>query len=770
MPEAISNRRSADPDGDYGDNSDKDIDLRMYALTLRKHRWIIMLFTALCVAAAIWVVNGMTPIYRASAQLLIESKSTNTVAIQDLFDGSRKDADYYYTQYEVLKSRRLARRVMEKLNLFKHPEFHLPGDANAVLAPQIGDQMGTSAFSDVVEFGMDAAEPETVEEQLAVNRFLSRLSVDPLKRTKLVTISFESSDPVLAAQVANAVAEGYIVNYMDTRMEMSETATAWLAERLAGIKVRLAEAQGRLLDYKEQHGLIDVGGSVGGLNEQQVGIVTTKLIEAQRSAAEAKILYDEIGETGRSNPEALLSLPIINSDELVRKFKLTRQEAQFNLDELSNRYGNKHPKVIDATSRLQTARANLRQQIVNIVDSIEKDYRLSQQSVASLQETLDKETGKIQAVDRNRMELITLEHEVEANRKLYDTFFSRIREVDEAEDMSSSNAQVSEIAEVPLRPVKPQKSLIVLLAGLLGLGLIIGCVLVYESMDGTINSTSDIETKLQLKMLGIIPLVPKKVLGDRRNKALVPGSQAGGNQFEESIRTIRTSICLEDLQEKQQVIMVTSALPGEGKSTLASHLAYSFSQLERVLLIECDMRRPSLHRAFEFDTKGGLAELLNGQLQFVDCISLDTVGDLDVIPAGTIPDKPLELLSSKRFEYLIEKMKKRYDRIVIDSAPVQAVSDALLLGQYAQTVIFAVRAAQTPSVVCERGVSRLRQAGIKLSGAVVTCVNIAKINGYGGELQYQGYYDYYGYSDEQQLEVVKTAEKKKDREEDVELA
>ncbi len=336
--------------------------------------------------------------------------------------------------------------------------------------------------------------------------------------------------------------------------------------------------------------------------------------------------------------------------------------------------------------------------------------------------------------------------------------------------MSSSNAQVSEIAEVPLRPVKPQKTLIVLLAGLLSMGLIIGCVIVYESMDGTINSTADIETKLKLKMLGIIPLVPKKALGDRKNKALVPGSQAGGNQFEESIRTIRTSVCLEDLQEKQQVIMVTSALPGEGKSTLASHLAYSFSQLERVLLIECDMRRPSLHRAFEFDTKGGLSELLNGQMQFVDCISLDTVGDLDVIPAGTIPDKPLELLSSKRFEHLIEQMKKRYDRIVIDSAPVQAVSDALLLGQYAQTVIFAVRAAQTPSVVCERGVSRLRQAGINLSGAVVTCVNIAKINGYGGELQYQGYYDYYGYSDEQQLEVVKSAEKKKDREEDVELA
>lgn len=770
MPEdnSILTTTEADVETRVSGAETNEIDLRMYALMMRKHRWVILLFTVMATALAWWVVNDMTPIYRATSELLIEEKSAKPIAIQDLFEGVAQDNDYYHTQYEVLRSRRLAKRVMEKLELFDHPEFHKASDAEATSNVQLPATAIADSASGVAGAALAGVNAESAQQQLAVNRFMARLAVNPIKKTKLVTISFESADPVLAAQVANAVAEGYIINYMDTRLEMSESASAWLAERLAGIKVRLTEAQSRLLDYKERHGLVDAGGGVGGLNEQQVAIVTSKLIESQRVAAEAKILFDEVSLAGKSNPEALLSLPVINADPLVAQYKITRQEARFSLDELLNRYGKKHPRVVDASSRYRAATDNLHQQILSIVDSIEKDYQLSKHSVSALQQTLDAEKGKIQAVDRDRMELITLEQEVEANRQLYDTFYVRIREVDEAEDLSSSNAQISEIAEVPITPVKPNKTLIIMLAAIVGFGVVVGCVLLYESMDATINSTTDIEEHLRVRMLGIIPLVGKKAIGSDKTKALVPGKAASGTrQFEESIRTIRTSICLDDLQSKQQVIMVTSALPSEGKSTLASHLAYSFSQLERVLLIECDMRRPSLHLAFEFDAEVGLSELLNGQCQFAECINLDVVGDLDVIAAGAIPDKPLELLSSKRFDHLIEKMKSRYDRIVIDSAPVQAVSDALLLGQHADAVIYAVKAGVTPSVVCERGVARLRHAGINVAGAVVTNVDIGKINGYGGELQYQGYYDYYGYSGVERLQVD-TSEYKKPKAVDLE--
>ena len=250
--------------------------------------------------------------------------------------------------------------------------------------------------------------------------------------------------------------------------------------------------------------------------------------------------------------------------------------------------------------------------------------------------------------------------------------------------MTSTNAQISEYAEPPLTPFKPKKLLLILLAGILSAVAASLMSLLYESMDNTVHGTEDVEGKLKTPMLGILPLVQKNLLLNSPKNAIVPGSiKDDKGAFAESIRTIRTGISLGELQALKQVIMVTSAVPSEGKSTLASNLAYSLSHLEDVLLIECDMRRPSLHKSFDLPKKFGLAQLLSGQERFIDCIKLNVAGDLDVIPAGDIPDKPLELLSSRRMKHLIDQMKKRYDRIILDCAPVQAVSDALLLGTYA---------------------------------------------------------------------------------------
>ena len=530
---------------------------------------------------------------------------------------------------------------------------------------------------------------------------------------------------------------------------MSEKATSWLASRLTELKIKLEESQNKLLNYKESEGLVDYGGGVNVLTEQEIGIITSKLLDAEANMAQAKILYDEVAKTKEQGTSALLGLPVIDSNDMVRRFKIDLQEAQFNLDELKNRYGDKHPKVIDATSRRNTARSNLNSQILNITDTIEKDYTLAQQSVESLQNTLKDGKQEAIVVGRSRIELMHLEREVELNQKLYDTFYTRIREVDEAENMSTTNAQIAEYAEAPITPVKPRKLLIVLLSLLLSMGAAIAVAIVRESMNETVSSADDVEKILKTRMLGIIPLVSKKIIKKHGKSALIPGTiTEDRGAFSESIRTIRTSVCLNELAEPHSVIMVTSALPGEGKSTLASHLAHSLSQVERVLLIECDMRRPSLHRAFDFENTLGLAQLLTGEAQFIDCIKLGAIDDLDVIPAGSIPDQPLELLGSKRFKHLISQMKKRYDRIVIDSAPVQAVSDALILGQMADTVLYAVKANSTTSSISARGIKRLRESGINIAGAVVTQVNIQKISSYGGDLGYQGYYDYYGYSED----------------------
>jgi capsular exopolysaccharide synthesis family protein len=766
---------SDDPgaDSNYQD-ADDTIDLRQYLLVLRKYRWFIILTTAVLTGITAYIVSGMTPIYRATSTLLIETQQTMPMNLDDLIGIDTTKSEYYQTQFEVLKSRKLAKRVLEEMGLYEHREWYRQSDKmlidqsadGQVVSTPTQSQAVTDQTSSETSLGVTTApvssttddlfstqqeelEAEPIERQLAVNRFMKRVSVTPIKNTKLVRISFESDDPVLAARIANKIADTYILSYMDSRMEMSEKATSWLASRLTDLKIKLEDSQNALLNYKEAEGLVDYGGAVSALTEQEIGIVTGKLLDAEARMAEVKILYDEVTRTKERGTSALLGLPVIDSNEMVRRFKIGLQEAQFNLDELQNRYGDKHPKVIDATSRRNTARSNLNSQILNITDSIEKDYQLAQQSVESLQNNLNEGKKEAIVVGRSRIELMHLEREVELNQKLYDTFYTRIREVDEAENMSTTNAQIAEYAEAPISAVKPKKSLIVLLSLLASLAAAIAIAITRETMNDTVKSAEDVEKILKTKMLGIVPLVAKKILKKHGKNALVPGTiTEDRGAFAESIRTVRTSVCLNELAEPHKVIMVTSALPGEGKSTLASHLAHSLSQVERVLLIECDMRRPSLHRAFDFENTLGLAQLLTGEAQFIDCIKLGAIDDLDVIPAGSIPDQPLELLGSKRFKHLINQMKKRYDRIVIDSAPVQAVSDALILGQMADTVLYAVKANSTTSGIAARGIKRLRETGINVAGAVVTQVNIQKISSYGGDLGYQGYYDYYGYSED----------------------
>ncbi|MEM7256873.1 MAG: polysaccharide biosynthesis tyrosine autokinase [Pseudomonadota bacterium] len=723
--------------------TDDSIDLREYAKILRKYRWPILLCTALVTAITAYVVSGMTPVYRATSTLLIETQQTMPMSIDELVGIDTSNREYYQTQFEVLKSRKLAKRVIEEMGIAKHPELHNPNDA--LIGQDAAQARSHESAGSGISIPMEA---DPVELQIAVNRFLSRLNITPIRNTKLAKISFESSDPVFAAQVANKIADTYIVSYLDSRMEMGEKATDWLGQRLTELKLKLEESQHQLLTYREQHGLVDIQGSVGKLTEQEIGIITGKLIDAKAKMAEAEILYREVEATRSKGTTALLGLPIIDSNEMVRRFKVDAQGAQLNLNELANRYGDKHPKVIDARSRLNTAQANLRSQINNIVDSIEKGYQIASQTVASLESNLKEGKQAIQQVGRSEIELLHLEREVELNQKMYDTFYTRIREVDEAEDMTTTNAQISEYAEAPLGPVKPRKALIVLISLLLSLFASTALAFLLESMNDTITSTEDVEKTLKLKMLGIIPLLSKSSLANEGKGALVPGTLNDRESFEESIKTVRTSVSLEEVENQHQVIMVTSALPGEGKSTLASHLAYSLSQLQSVLLIECDLRRPSLHRSFEFPDSVGLAQLLNGEARFGECLKQNVFDNLDVIPAGKIPRNPLELISSPRFTHLLEKMKSRYDRIIIDSAPVQAVSDALLLGRLSNTVLYAVRADSTPAHISARGAKRLRDADIDIIGAVVTQVNIRKIKSYGGDLDYQGYYDYYGYTDD----------------------
>ena len=271
------------PDAGSDNTTDEDpIDLRDYIKIVRKHRWAILLTSALLTAIAAYVVSGMTPIYRATTTLLIETQQTMPMNIDEIIGIDTTNREYYETQFEVLRSRKLAKRVMDEMGLYSHPEFYNPNDAMLEQSPGISTPtLVSDANTDSAanSYGAQSLDNDSIQRQVAVNRFLSRLSVLPVKNTKLVRIRFESSDPYFAAQVANKVADTYIISYLDSRMEMGEKATGWLGERLTGLKLKLEESQNKLLTYKEQNGLIEVEGSVGRLSEQEIGIITSKLLD-----------------------------------------------------------------------------------------------------------------------------------------------------------------------------------------------------------------------------------------------------------------------------------------------------------------------------------------------------------------------------------------------------------------------------------------------------------------------------------------------------------
>jgi succinoglycan biosynthesis transport protein ExoP len=776
----------------------EQIDLQHYVRILRKYKLLIVLFSALITCLAAYYAFTATPVYSATSTILIESQSNSPISFEELVGVEVESQDYYQTQYELLRSRGLAKRVVDTLNLWAHPELSgipaagpadveptqpgvvggflesvtgaIDGFINQGAEPVVVDlnnpvqtlpdtSIQTEIASNVLQNtaisnnGLNKAQREmsgaglTQAEQRVLGGFMARLSISPVRKTKLVQISFQSTDPEFAALVANTVGEQYIESYLDAKLELTTTASTWLNTRLTELKAILDKSENRLIAFKEENGLVDVGGSVGRLNEQELLLVTAELSQARSDLSVKEDLYREV-QSLQSQPELLDSIPAIQSDGLVQNVKIDQGQAQRNLDELRNRYGNRHPRVIDANSQLTTLNVTLEGQVARVVSSIAKNYQLAQQRVAAVESKLRLGKSEIQAIGTKKFELDALEREAITNRSIYDTFFSRITEAKSADGLEAANARISDYALPPLRPFKPKKQLIVALAALGSLVCSMLLAFLYEQMDDTVKGTNDIEKKIGLKLLGILPLVKTGIFSGRRKLPLSPLEISDNHRtFSEAVKTARTAICLGEGADQRKVIVITSSVPGEGKSTASVNLAYSLAQMERVLLIDCDMRRPSIAKSAGLDRNAkGLSNLIAGDAVAKQCIVHGAFdGAFDILPSGNMADHPLELLSSKRFEKILEQLAKYYDRVIIDSAPTQAVSDALVLARLSDAVVYVIKSHDTSMELVKRGVQRLRQVRAPLVGVLVTQVDIDKITTYGGDYYYQGYYDYYGY-------------------------
>ncbi|CAN7400027.1 polysaccharide biosynthesis tyrosine autokinase [Pseudomonas sp. LjRoot71] len=728
------------------DESDDEIDLLKLWQTIWRRKWSIMTLVLVVSMVAILVVFSITPIYRAAATLLIEQKSAKVVSIEQVYGLDGAGNEYLQTQFELLKSRALAERVVRQLNLTTHPEFdprQQPEpliDFKALFANFDFNQAVPVTLPEDLEAGLDATEAEIFDE--VTKEFMERISIEPQGKSQLVKVQVDMADARMSARAANALANGFIESQLEATMDMSLTATNWMNSRLGELREKLKVAEDRLQAYREAENLVDVQG-VSTISAAELSLTGERMIDARRQRAEAESQYRQVQAMRGGGWERLASIPAVLGHPLIQQFKAEEAKAKAKYEEMSRRYGARHPAMEAARSDLSAASASLRGQVEQVVAGIERTYQLAAANENSLQASFNKNKTQIQDISRKEFKLRELQREVESNRALYDTFMTRLKETAATSDLESANARVVDQAVVPSKPVKPRKGLIVLIAALLAGFVGVGLTLLLEALNNTFKSTEEVEGRLNIPVLGILPMMKK---GERSDLARM-FSRDTDKSFSESIRTIRTGVVLSGIDHPHKVMVITSSIPGEGKSTVSVNLAFALGQMEKVLLIDADLRRPTLGKSFDFPVgTPGLANLIAGTAKLDECVK--HVDGIDMIGAGTVPPNPLELLSSPRFAKALEVLKSKYERIIIDSPPTQAVSDAIVLSTFANSLIYVIKSDATHIPLVEKGVGQLLQNNAPVSGIVLNQVDIKKAKKYG--YSYGGYYDYYGYSNTKQ--------------------
>lgn len=700
----------------------EELNLLDYWLLIRKYIKQILGLAFIVTLLAALVAFQMTPIYRSTALILIENAKSKALTLSDLYDiqGSAGQ-ESFNSQVQILKSRPIAEIVIKKLELTKNPAFNPPKESSWFTS----DPEGTPAELEVRQF------------HALLEHFSNDLTIEPVLKSQIVKISFDSPDRELAAQVANAVAEAYIENDLEARSQMTQRANIWLTQRMEGLRKKLEESEKALQQYREQENIIDSKGVVLSGSGKQLEEISTNLIAARQRLAEAESAYNQVKDHGVYSIDRLESLPAVLKNTSVQQMKSAESIAARKLNELLSRYTREHPKVIAAESELKSAREAVKREVDAVINGITKDYELARANVAATTRSLDLIKGDIQSLTRKEFQLSVLQRETESNKQLYDLFVNRAKETDVASNLQSTAGRIVDPAVVTAVPLKPKKKLIVAIAFVLGLLAGIALVFVLDYLDNTLHNVPDIERRLGVDVLGAVQVLEKT---DEIQHAARAFLRDPNSLFAESIRTLRTSVLLSSIDDPHRVVMVTSTLPGEGKTTIAINLAFSLGQMKKVLLVDGDMRRPSLAKSLGgLEGVRGLVDYLADEATLEQCIQPTESQNVFALTAGKQLNSPLELLSSQRFGDAITQVKEMFDVVIIDCPPLKPVSDSLVIAGYVNAVLYVVKADSTPHQLINAAIRRLNDIGAPLLGVILNQLDHKKSDRYG---QYSYQYEY----------------------------
>ncbi|KGY13314.1 ATPase [Vibrio tubiashii] len=707
------------------------IDIGYYLHLIKTRLLSIGMFAFLCTAIAILFALSITPTYKATATLLLEATTKKAISIEEVVGIDTRAKEYYQTQFEILKSNQVAQRVIDKLDLAQYVEFNPSIEEKE---PGFFDEIKESIYSSPVIASYvnsdEGTEVDPYAQAAAINRhvlkvFKSKLTITPIRHTQLVKISFESRDPVLAAEIANEVGVAFIENNLESKLLATEQATGWINERLASLKQQLDQSEQALLSFLQRQELIDDSGIVA-LTSSELSNLTDRIAMATNKRIETQSLYNALRSNRNADVSTLASISVISNHPQIRDIRLAESNAVKQVSELSKRYGPKHDKMIQANAQLKSIQERAQALSQKLINGIEKELASTREQEAMLKSELISKKEEFQSLSVVKREYDSLKREVDTNAKLYDLFLTRQKETSATSDFSSANARFSDRALVPEYPNKPNRKLIVMLAFCASIGFAVLLIICLDAFNNKIESARDFENKLGLLPTGTIPQIK-----DKQFKKAPLDSKVFSNEkfsvFQESVDSIRTSLYINMRNSERKLLAVSSSVPQEGKTTTSINLAMSFAKLERVLLIDCDLRKPSVSARFSLPaSQPGLTNVLLMNTPVEECITNVDGSNLDVLSAGMMAPNPQELLSSQGFEALLQQLAEKYDRVIIDTPPILPVKDAFIIGKLTQGILLVLKANSTTKSVYKHTMTLFTKHQISIDGVILNKVSAPK--------------------------------------------
>ncbi len=754
---------------------DQGLSWQRYLQILLRRKWLVLAVAVTTVFLAALQVLTATPLYQASARIQIDPETSRILPYEEVGTTGPHwwDEGYFYTQAEKLRTRVLALRVVRALDLTGDRSFSQPvrpgllkelraraigmarrlaslgAGAPAPEPPETASESATAAAEPAATDATSGDLEATPRERSLAGRLLGGLGVDRVQDTRLLRISFTSPSPVSAARVANGVADQFIEQHLESKYQATLKASEFLERQLKELQSRVERSEEALLRYAREKNIVNLS------ERENLSRARLSDLNQQLNEAEAELINEQ-ARYEAAQSATVESLPAVLRTETMRLLETRISEAEGRLAGLSARYGVNWPEVREARQELDSLRQQFLAEKRNAIATARENYRLAADRFEKLSAAAADQRLQVDRLNEDSIQYSILKRESDSNKDLYEGLLQRLKEAGVAAGLKSSNIQVVDRAQVPGSTSYPRKTRSLTLALVLGLSLGVGAAFLVETLDNTVKTTDDVTNRLGLPALGLVPRLPALDQPPRRRLSLrrprsaegpvvaFDTSRRGASRALEALRSLRTSLLLSHSGKPPQVILVSSALPSEGKSTVAANLAISLAQTGvRTLLMDLDMRRPSLASIFGLKADRGMSTFLSGNSDLSSQIHQTTFANVFMVPAGLRAPNPGELIGSRRMAQGMQLAREYFTYVVVDTPPSLEISDALVLSPYVDGVVLVVQGDRTPRQVLRKAADQFLNIGATLLGVVINNVDVEQ-RGYG---YYYGYYGYGSYGD-----------------------